>query len=140
MKKSLVKAAKNLGWIIHDNGEELEFEQSSPLGEDFSFCVSKKNTARDIAEFGGLTMYELKAIYDSRASFYGKAKIAIDGNNKTIYNYGVKVAIIEGDKLTFLTENENHYTTTTLRHIKEFLTQNGIQAGIKSDLLKMARA
>lgn len=85
-------------------------------------------------------MYELKAIYDSRASFYGKAQINIDGNKKTLYSYGVKVATVDGDKLTFLTDNENHYTTTTLRHIKEFLTQNGIQAGTKSDLLKMARA
>lgn len=64
----------------------------------------------------------------------------IDGNKKTLYSYGVKVATIEGDKLTFLTENENHYTATTLRHIKEFLTQNGIHAGQKSDLLKIARA
>lgn len=51
MKKSLVKAIEKLGWIIHDNGEDLELEQSSPLGEDFIFCVSKKNAARDIAEY-----------------------------------------------------------------------------------------
>lgn len=51
MKKLLVKAIENLGWIIHDCGEDLELEQSSPLGEDFFFSVSKKNTAREIAEY-----------------------------------------------------------------------------------------
>ncbi len=51
MKKSLVKTIENLGWIIHECGDELELEQSSPLGEDFFFSVSKNNAAREIAEY-----------------------------------------------------------------------------------------
>ena len=83
---------------------------------------------------------ELKPIYDSRKSFYGKAKVISDRDGKTLVSYSTTVARI--------TEKNNGYTiipyaviygtysTTTLRHIKEFLKQNGFKADTKEQILK----
>ena len=86
-------------------------------------------------------MTELKAIYDARASFYGKAQI-IETNNKIILK-SYNTDILEFDKtsktIRFLTHNKNHFTMTTNRHINEFLQQyTNEQPKSKTQLLKMA--
>lgn len=62
---------------------------------------------------------------DNALSFYKKAKLERDNNKIRLVSYNTN--ILEYDtltkELTFLTTNENHFTQTTNRHIKEFLYQ-----------------
>ena len=77
--------------------------------------------------------YMLDARFDSRASFYNKAKVVItDDGNKELYSYSTKVAaIIDGNPIIYGT-----YSATTTRHIKEFLLQNDFRA---NDTKQMVR-
>lgn len=72
--------------------------------------------------------YDLQPRYDARASFYGKAKVAqYVANGKNVLeltSYTTHVATITDDKA----EVYGTYSQTTLRHIKEFLLQNGFKA------------
>jgi hypothetical protein len=73
---------------------------------------------------------ELKAVYDSRISFYGKAKI------KEIQYIGLKlIELYSYDKLVAkIEEKENkktyiylgNFSQTTTRHQREFFKQNGL--------------
>lgn len=75
-------------------------------------------------------MYELKPIYDERKSFYRKAVIEIKDGIKGLYSYNTRVAEIkEGVAKVFGT-----YSVTTLRHIKEFLLQEGFKAETKAQI------
>ena len=68
--------------------------------------------------------YELMPRYDSRKSFYGKAHVIETETAKTLRSYSTNVAAIENGKA----EVYGTYSQTTLRHIKEFLKQNGFKA------------
>lgn len=68
--------------------------------------------------------YELMPRYDSRKSFYGKALVIEKGTAKTLRSYSTNVATIENGKAKVY----DIYSQTTLRHIKEFLKQNGFKA------------
>ena len=70
--------------------------------------------------------YELRAIYDSRKEFYGKAKVIENGDGiKTLRSYQTEVAYIKDGRAYV----RGHYSATTGRHIREFLLQNGFTAG-----------
>lgn len=71
--------------------------------------------------------------YDSRASFYNKARISDDGN--TLYSYETKVMEIKDGK-PCLTIGTDLLSQTTLRHIKEFLKQKGFVAESKSQIIR----
>ena len=73
--------------------------------------------------------YELSTQYDSRASFYGKARVEVQGDTKTLVSYITEVATIKdlGNGEYDVTV-KGTYSNTTLRHIKEFLKQNGFKA------------
>lgn len=86
-----------------------------------------------------MQVYELSANYDSRASFYGKAQVIVsDDGSKTLQSYSTKVAIIKPvtrEDLGRVESTDEYnvevfgtYSQTTLRHIKEFLLQNGFKA------------
>ena len=77
-------------------------------------------------------MKNLKPIYDNSKSFYEKAKVEIDGNRIVLYSYGSYVAFIENDA-AYIT---GYYTQTTMRHIKEFLLQNGFEAVSKKQMME----
>ena len=66
-------------------------------------------------------LYNLECRYDSRASFYGKAKVSIQGSSRTLYSYDTLVASIVNGKLRIF----NTQSATTCRHIREFALQNG---------------
>jgi hypothetical protein len=70
-------------------------------------------------------MYELSAQYDARDSFYGKAHVLETPEGDYLQSYDTKVAFIpkDGKPVVYGT-----YSNTTLRHIKEFLRQNGFGA------------
>lgn len=76
--------------------------------------------------------YYLEPKYDTRDSFYNKAIIRITEKRKTLISYATEVAYIENGK-AFL---KGIYSSTTLRHIKEFLKQNGFKALNKAQIIK----
>lgn len=83
-----------------------------------------------------LNVYDLEPRYDARKSFYGKAKVQEDteGYNSSIarlYSYDTHVASIKNGVTA---EVYGTYSSTTLRHIKEFLKQNGFKADSKQQI------
>lgn len=80
----------------------------------------------------------LNPIHDSRKSFYNKAVFTIDSvlwgtaaelnapGEKHLYSYNTEVAYIDSDGVHLLPCW--NYSATTLRHVKEFLRQNGYTA------------
>ena len=81
-------------------------------------------------------MYDLKPINDGRQSFYGKAIIMRDeeNNSDTLLSYNEKVARLIKGKLELY--DKWCFSGTTLRHIKEFLKQNGFKADSKAQILR----
>jgi len=76
--------------------------------------------------------YLLEPRYDARSSFYGKARVEEVGNRKILTSYSTKVAEIIGNKAIVY----GTYSATTLRHIKEFLKQNGFKAESSRQIVK----
>lgn len=77
--------------------------------------------------------YELEPRYDSRKSFYGKATVRtwIATGEKVLRSYNTDVARIRnGQPIVHGT-----YSSTTLRHIKEFLKQNGFKAESQAQII-----
>lgn len=74
---------------------------------------------------------ELKAINDSRKSFYGKANIMDENGAKNLISYTTKVARIHPEGIA---EVFGYYSPTTARHINEFLQQNGFQKLSKKEM------
>lgn len=84
-----------------------------------------------------MTTY-LQPIYDSRKSFYNKAIVVEDANGKYLKSYETVVARItdknHGYSIPAYAEVLGTYSQTTLRHIKEFLKQNGFKAESKAQI------
>jgi hypothetical protein len=76
--------------------------------------------------------YELSPQYYSAKSFYNKARVIREGNKLTLRSYNTDVAKIENGKPKVY----GTYSQTTLRHIKEFLKQNGYKAETSKQILK----
>lgn len=74
--------------------------------------------------------------YSSRKSFYDKAKYTDDENGRTLRSYQTDIMRIKDGKIEMLCD-ENALTNTTLRHIKEFLLQNGMEPLTKQQLIKL---
>ena len=75
--------------------------------------------------------YELTNVYDSRKSFYGKAVVIEENNTLILFSYDTKVAEIQNGKASVY----NTQSQTTVRHIKEFLLQNGFKADTKKQII-----
>lgn len=71
-----------------------------------------------------MQQYDLSTNYDSRASFYGKARVEERDGVKLLWSYTTNVATIKNGKAYV----RGLYSNTTTRHIKEFLLQNGFKA------------
>lgn len=90
---------------------------------------------------------ELKARFDSRASFYRKAMIKLFNHNGVehyrLYSYETLVMIVEKDVDTgknkvYRLEDDDLYSNTTTRHCREFAKQFAdIDQLTKKDLLKL---
>ena len=79
--------------------------------------------------------YGLEPQYDARKSFYGKAHVEDENGVLTLYSYNTPVCRIEGDKVTLLDLWDS--SQTTLRHVKEFLQQNGFKVGSAAQIAKL---
>jgi hypothetical protein len=75
----------------------------------------------------------LQARFDSRKDFYGKAVVEnCDSGAIILTSYNTNVAYIKDGKAHV----NGTYSATTLRHIKEFLLQNGFKADNKAQIIK----
>lgn len=63
-------------------------------------------------------MYDLIPT-NGRQSFYGKAKILVDGDIETLFSYNTPIVQRRDGKLTRLC-NEDVYSQTTASHVKSF--------------------
>jgi hypothetical protein len=89
----------------------------------------------------------LQSMYDKRKSFYQKALITIDSvlwgtstelkapGEKHLYSYNSEVCYIDNAGKVHLLPLWN-YSATTLRHVKEFLKQNGFRADNSKQIKK----
>lgn len=79
----------------------------------------------------------LEPRYDSRKSFYGKAHVVDDSDGSQIlYSYDTPVCKINSSgEVELLAQWDS--SQTTLRHVKEFLQQNGFKTGSKSQIASM---
>ena len=75
-------------------------------------------------------MEELKPQYDNRKSFYKKAIVKNENKKLILISYETEVCFIENNKVNI----KGFYSNTTLRHIKEFLKQNGFKADNKKQI------
>ena len=77
-------------------------------------------------------IYELKVIYGSQKSFYNKANVLIDDSIKTLISYNTKICKIQDKQPKILIDN---LSQTTLKHLKEFLQQEGFKADTRKQIL-----
>lgn len=85
----------------------------------------------------GLNEGALEPEYSGRKSFYGKAHVNdSDGGGKTLRSYETDIMTIKDGKIKMLCQPE-HLTQTTLRHIREFLQQNGMEPLTKKQLVDL---
>ena len=76
-------------------------------------------------------MIELTPIFSDQKSFHGKAQIEKTATGKKLYSYSLFVAEVNGEKTTVY----NLQSDSTLRHVKEFLKQEGLKADNKKQIV-----
>ena len=78
-------------------------------------------------------VYDLLPEYDNRKSFYNKARVDVNGRtgDEKLYSYNTLVAEIKNGKPVVY----DTYSATTLRHIKEWLKQNGFKADTAKQIM-----
>ena len=85
-------------------------------------------------------MNNLDCIYDSRQSFYGKAKYTLQVRGTyaiyTLYSYGTEVARVEVYEDAIKYFYYGKYSQTTTRHQKEFFKQHNISNREMEQLFK----
>ena len=75
---------------------------------------------------------ELYPLYDSAQSFYAKAIVVEADDDVYLVSYNTVVAYFNKDVRDVIVVDT--YSATTLRHIKEFLRQNGFKAETKKQI------
>ena len=75
---------------------------------------------------------DLESKFDSRASFYSKAKVIDFGTKLSLISYNTEVAVYDKDKKELEIKaseysNQGKYSQTTSRHIREFANQTGVE-------------
>lgn len=114
----------------NDNIPEIEDEDIDSDLEEKKFTTKlpkvskvKENLQESLTE---APVYSLNPRYDSRKSFYGKAQVDTGDKNdqNKLYSYDTLVAEIkDSNPIVYGT-----FSQTTLRHIKDWLKQNGFKA------------
>ena len=97
-----------------------------------------KNTYKNLFK----NTYNLSPVYDSHASFYGKAFVALNpsGDRKVLYSYCSLVAEVkDGVFIIYSGYSDEWWSVTTRRHIAEFFGQEIGRALKPSEARKMAR-
>lgn len=86
-------------------------------------------------------LYELIPINSKQASFYKKAFYTIVNNEATLYSYTSSVCKVDLSKgayyLNWSIQENLLFSSTTLKHIKEFLKQQlGVDIKSKKELIE----
>ena len=150
-KKKVGKADADTAWEfietecrgVYDTDEEKDsvFAFISSIEEPMSEDCKGKAKIKDKKELTEAPIYDLKPQFDSRQSFYGKAKVDTgDTNDKNrLYSYDTLVAEIVDGKPVIHTDNEfvvnGRYSPTTMRHIRDWLKQNGFKADTAKQIM-----
>lgn len=74
----------------------------------------------------------LQPRFDSRKSFYRKAKVRRENGRRILTSYSTDVAEISNGTPRV----HGMYSPTTSRHIKEFLKQGGFETGSSRQIMK----
>lgn len=107
--KSAEALFSNLEYMFTKMNPEYKYTQSYIKNE----CDKK---VEDTEEY-------LQPRYDSRASFYKKAKVVTkDNGDEELYSYGTHVGGVRGGK----PYSKGRFSQTTSRHQKEFFKQRGV--------------
>ena len=77
-------------------------------------------------------MIELRPIFSNQKSFYNKAQVEKTATGKRLYSYTLFVAEVNGKKASVY----NLQSNSTLRHVKEFLKQEGLKAENKKQIMQ----
>ena len=116
-----------------------EVERVELENVEFSEGVSKGKCHKMVKEECGNDSiteapdYDLRPEYDSRKSFYNKARVNTDDpNGEKLFSYNTLVAEMKGGKPVVY----GTYSATTLRHIKEWLKQHGFKAESGKQIMK----
>lgn len=118
------------GEEVEEEDEEEEKNESLKRKKRMVEAVSKRRNRKSLTE---APIYGLEPRYDARKSFYGKAQVDTGdkGDKNKLYSYGTLVAEIkDGKPVVYGT-----YSQTTLRHIKDWLKQNGFKAETSRQIL-----
>ena len=83
-----------------------------------------------------VSVTELRAVYDSRVSFYGKAKVIVENGATELQSYNTRVARLEDDELTILPGDNFWWSATTGRHINDFVQQLGGKKMTKAQIIE----
>lgn len=112
-----------------------DVDQVEVEGVDFAESVSNKKCHKIIKEkkMTEAPDYDLRPEYDSRKSFYNKARVNTDDpSGEKLFSYNTLVAEMkDGKPVVYGT-----YSATTLRHIKEWLKQHGFKADNGKQIMK----
>lgn len=112
-----------------DDGSVEETEEETEVKEEsLKESVDKKKKLNEEPR------YDLRPEYDSRQSFHSKAYVDDEGSEKTLYSYHTKVAEIKDGKPILYPKWD--FSSTTLRHVKEFLKQNGFKAETQKQIAR----
>lgn len=95
--------------------------------------MMKKHRPQSV-EMNESPTYDMSPVHDNRKSFYGKARVDDNNGEKTLYSYNTPVAKISNGEVTLLDKWDS--SQTTLRHVKEFLKQNGFEASSLAQMKK----
>ncbi len=117
-----VKNAKK----ARDNAKTGWHKQGMDSAQDAIDTMLKRNKKNESKSIKESPSYDMHPQYDARQSFYGKARIDDENGVLTLYSYNTPVAKISNGTVELLPKWD--WSQTTLRHVKEFLKQNGFEA------------
>ena len=93
--------------------KDIDLVDDEPL--DFNEWYAKEYGKNESVE-------ELEPRFDSRASFYGKAKVDTNGDEYTLISYQTPILKIKDGNIEVLCD-EDDLSQTTMRHVRDFLKQ-----------------
>lgn len=123
--------AYSYGYVEGSEGKEISKQKNLAPAYIEGYKKGKEDREKSFA-VEKQPEWELEPRYDSRASFYGKARVRKEDGKLILRSYDTDVAKIEDGKPTVY----GLYSGTTTRHIKEFLKQNGYKAETSKQIIR----
>lgn len=82
--------------------------------------------------------FDLVPEFTTQKSFYGKATVEeYEFNSFKLFSYGTLIAKTVDGELVYLSDDINHYTNTTNKHLNEFFVQfANLPKMTKKDILR----